>query len=96
MRGRKSHAAAAKGCSKIVSSTWERVVSGYRGAQARPAPAPGLRFDMGATDLLDVLQLQAKQLNTQFELISIRNDRLTNRVALHLALGGGFTPAANP
>ena len=55
-----------------------------------------LRFDMGATDLLDVLQLQAKQLDTQFGLISIRNDRLANRVALHLALGGGFTPTANP
>ena len=51
-----------------------------------------LRFDAGATDLLHVLQLQARQLNTQFELIDIRNDRLSNRVALHLALGGGFLP----
>ena len=55
-----------------------------------------LRYDMGATDLLDVLQLQAKQIDTRFELIAIRNDRLANRVALHLALGGGFTPTANP
>jgi NodT family efflux transporter outer membrane factor (OMF) lipoprotein len=55
-----------------------------------------LRYDMGATDLLDVLQLQAKQLDSQFGLISIRNDRLANRVALHLALGGGFSPAATP
>jgi NodT family efflux transporter outer membrane factor (OMF) lipoprotein len=51
-----------------------------------------LRFDAGATDLLDVLQLQARQLNTQFELIGVRNDRLANRVALHLSLGGGFVP----
>ena len=55
-----------------------------------------MRYDMGATDLLDVLQLQAKQLDTRFDLITIRNDRLANRVALHLALGGGFTPPANP
>jgi NodT family efflux transporter outer membrane factor (OMF) lipoprotein len=55
-----------------------------------------LRYDVGATDFLQVLQLQARQLNTQFELIGIRNDRLANRVALHLALGGGFSGAAIP
>jgi NodT family efflux transporter outer membrane factor (OMF) lipoprotein len=55
-----------------------------------------LRFDAGATDLLHVLQLQARQLNTQFELIDVRNDRLANRVGLHLALGGGFAPAPTP
>jgi NodT family efflux transporter outer membrane factor (OMF) lipoprotein len=51
-----------------------------------------LRYDAGAVDLLHVLQLQARQLNTQFELIDIRNERLANRIALHLALGGGFVP----
>ena len=50
-----------------------------------------IRYQAGATDLLSVLQLQARQLTTQFDLIAIRNDRLANRVALHLALGGGFT-----
>jgi NodT family efflux transporter outer membrane factor (OMF) lipoprotein len=55
-----------------------------------------LRFDAGAEDLLHVLQLQARQLNTQFELIAVRNDRLGNRVALHLALGGGFAPSPIP
>lgn len=55
-----------------------------------------LRYDAGATDLLHVLQLQARQLDTQFDLIGIRNDRLANRVALHLALGGGFVPTASP
>ncbi len=53
-----------------------------------------LRYEAGATDLLHVLQMQARQLNTQFELIAIRSDRLANRIALHLALGGGFAPAA--
>jgi outer membrane protein TolC len=51
-----------------------------------------LRYDAGATDLLHVLQLQARQLDTRFDLIGVRADRLANRIALHLALGGGFTP----
>jgi NodT family efflux transporter outer membrane factor (OMF) lipoprotein len=51
-----------------------------------------VRYDAGATDLLHVLQLQARQLNTRFELIGVRTDRLANRIALHLALGGGFPP----
>ena len=55
-----------------------------------------LRYDVGADDLLHVLNLQARQLNTQFELIGVRNDRLATRIALHLALGGGFTPNPNP
>ena len=53
-----------------------------------------LRYDAGATDFLHVLQMQSRQLSTQFDLIAIRNGRLANRVALHLALGGGF--AATP
>jgi outer membrane protein, multidrug efflux system len=53
-----------------------------------------IRYDVGSTNLLSVLQLEARQIGTQFDLISLRNDRLANRVALHLALGGGFTPAA--
>ena len=47
-----------------------------------------LRYDAGATDFLHVLQMQSRQLSTQFDLIAIRNSRLANRVALHLALGG--------
>jgi outer membrane protein TolC len=55
-----------------------------------------IRYNVGATDLLDVLQLQTRQLDSNFELIGVRADRLTNRVALHLALGGGFPPPAAP
>lgn len=55
-----------------------------------------LRYDAGAVDLLHVLQLQARQFNTRFDLIGIRNDRLANRVGLHLALGGGFVPPPPP
>jgi NodT family efflux transporter outer membrane factor (OMF) lipoprotein len=52
-----------------------------------------LRYQGGATDLLHVLNLQARQLDTQYNLLGIQNERLANRVALHLALGGGFAPA---
>lgn len=55
-----------------------------------------LRYTAGATDLLHVLQLQAKQLSTRFDLIGLQNERLANRVALHLALGGGFEPPPQP
>jgi NodT family efflux transporter outer membrane factor (OMF) lipoprotein len=55
-----------------------------------------IRYKVGASDLLDVLQLESRQLDTQFELIGVRADRLTNRVALHLALGGGFAPSSAP
>ena len=48
------------------------------------------------TNLRRVLQRQARQFSTQLDLIAIRNDRLANRIALHLALGGGFPPAAAP
>jgi outer membrane protein TolC len=49
-----------------------------------------IRYQIGSADLLHVLELQSKQINTTFELIAIRNDRLANRIGLHLALGGGF------
>jgi outer membrane protein, multidrug efflux system len=55
-----------------------------------------IRYNVGATDLLSVLDLQTKQLNTQTDLISLRSDRLSNRVGLYLALGGGFTQTSSP
>jgi hypothetical protein len=55
-----------------------------------------LRYDAGATDFLHVLQMQARQLSTPFDRIAIRNARRANRIALHLALGGGFAPPPTP
>jgi len=55
-----------------------------------------LRYQGGATDLLHVLEIQTRVLNTQFALVDIRNERLANRIALHLALGGGFVAAPAP
>jgi NodT family efflux transporter outer membrane factor (OMF) lipoprotein len=52
-----------------------------------------LRYEAGATDFLHVLQMQQRVFVSQFELVAIQNDRLANRIALHLALGGGFVTA---
>ncbi len=49
-----------------------------------------VRYDVGQTDLLSVLQMQARWLGARISLIRIQNERLSLRVNLHLALGGSF------
>ncbi len=48
------------------------------------------KYDVGQTDLLSVLQIQAQWVGARVGVISIQNDRLAQRVDLHLALGGSF------
>jgi len=48
------------------------------------------RYDIGQTDLLSVLIIQGQWVGSQVGLVNIRADRLTQRVDLHLALGGSF------
>lgn len=48
------------------------------------------RYDVGQTDLLSVIQIQAKWIGARVGLIRIQNERLAQRVNLHLALGGSF------
>ena len=48
------------------------------------------QFDVGRVDLLSVLQIQARVLAARSALIAVRNERLAQRVNLHLALGGSF------
>ena len=56
-----------------------------------------VRYDVGQIDLLSVLQMQARVLGARASLIRIRDERLAQRVNLHLGLGGSFEdPAANP
>jgi outer membrane protein TolC len=52
-----------------------------------------LRYKAGAIDLLSVLQLQAAQISSQASVIRLRAARLSNRINLHLALGGSFDAA---
>jgi outer membrane protein, multidrug efflux system len=49
-----------------------------------------LRYRAGTMDFLSVLQLQAGQIESQADLIKLRNTQLANRINLHLALGGSF------
>ena len=49
-----------------------------------------IQFEVGATDLLSVLQLQGRLLSGRAVLIGVEQERLTNRINLHLALGGSF------
>lgn len=43
------------------------------------------------SDILDVLEAQRRANNAKASLIRLRNQRLLNRIDLHLALGGDFT-----
>jgi outer membrane protein TolC len=49
-----------------------------------------LRYRAGSMDLLSVLQLREGQIQSQSDLIKLRNTQLANRINLHLALGGSF------
>jgi outer membrane protein TolC len=49
-----------------------------------------LRYKAGSMDFLSVLQLQAGQIQSEADLIKLRNTQLSNRINLHLALGGSF------
>lgn len=49
-----------------------------------------LRYTAGTMDFLSVLQLQEGQIQSQVDLIKLRNTQLSNRIDLHLALGGSF------
>ena len=48
------------------------------------------KYDVGQTDLLSVLQVQAGWIGARSGVINIQNVRLAQRVDLHLALGGSF------
>jgi multidrug efflux system outer membrane protein len=55
-----------------------------------------LRYKAGTMDFLSVLQLEEGQIQSEVDLIKLRNTQLANRINLHLALGGSFdsSPAA--
>jgi len=55
-----------------------------------------VQYKVGSSDLRSVLQEQLRLYNAQLALLQVESERLTQRVNLHLALGGGFeTPAAS-
>ena len=48
------------------------------------------RYDTGAIEVLEVLQIQARTNASRSALIDMQNRRLASRIDLHLALGGSF------
>lgn len=52
-----------------------------------------VRYEAGAIEVLEVLQIQSRTNLSRSALIDMRNRRLANRIDLHLALGGGFDVA---
>ena len=48
------------------------------------------QYEVGKIDLLSVLQVQTRWLGARSALLSLQRARLTNRINLHLALGGDF------
>ena len=51
------------------------------------------KYLVGATDLLSVIQTQTYLIETEADLIQLRNAALANRIDLHLAIGGSFDAA---
>ena len=48
------------------------------------------RYASGLENIITLLETQRRALEAESQLISVRRVRIDNRVALHLALGGGF------
>lgn len=54
------------------------------------------RYKAGEIDLTDVLIIQRQELQAKSSLLSLRNQRLAQRINLHLALGGDFQIPGTP
>jgi NodT family efflux transporter outer membrane factor (OMF) lipoprotein len=48
------------------------------------------QYDAGIVDIITVLDSRRRSIQRQSELLTVRRERLDNRINLHLALGGGF------
>lgn len=49
------------------------------------------RYTRGLTNLIEVLEAQRRSFDSQSQLLSLKRQRLDNRIDLYLALGGDFT-----
>ena len=54
------------------------------------------RYRQGLGDMLVVLQLDRRILNSKSQILTLQRLLLENRIDLHLALGGGFDPGSPP
>jgi len=53
-------------------------------------------YSRGLRDITAVLDTQRRSVSAQSELLSVKNQRLQNRIDLHVALGGGFNFQQSP
>lgn len=65
-------------------------------SNARTLELAQVRFRVGSGDLRAVLQQNVALYAARTALLQVAGERLVQRVNLHLALGGGFEPAAVP
>jgi len=54
------------------------------------------QYSRGVATIFDLLNAQGRRISAESQLISARQDRVTNRIDLHLALAGDFQAAASP
>ena len=78
---------------KFFARREESVAESARSAR-EAAEAAIKDFADGAVDALVLLAAQDRQIQTAFQLVSLRRMRLENRINLHLALGGDFKLSA--
>jgi NodT family efflux transporter outer membrane factor (OMF) lipoprotein len=80
--------------SRLAAEGFLRRREGHLAESARQLIAAeklsGERYRIGVGTYLELLESQTRAFVTQSELLSVRRQRLENRVDLHLALGGGF------
>jgi outer membrane protein TolC len=54
------------------------------------------RYQAGLDSFITVLEAQRRSLEADTQFVTVRRVRLENRVDLHLALGGSFSPGEDP
>ena len=65
--------------------------------QATLAESQAMReYSQGLVDILSVLEAQRRAFNARSAMISLKNQRIQNRIDLYLALGGDFESPARP
>ena len=76
----------------------ERLPCGQRAAadRATAVQIATVQYKAGRQDLLWVSNLQADEITTEGALIKLRSLQRVNRIALYLALGGGFDTGTDP
>jgi NodT family efflux transporter outer membrane factor (OMF) lipoprotein len=72
----------------------QAILEQVAGDSRRSMELATVQYRVGSSDLRSVLQEQLRLYNARLGLLQVERERLTQRVNLHLALGGGFGPAA--